>query len=307
MLSPKLQEQIQRGSMDYPLDYYYVDHRHPRYCMPAHWHHECELIHVLSGAFTLKMDTEPMQLNEGDVAFVAPGRLHSGVPADCVYECVVFDMRLLLNSNDQCKRILWGVLHRSVSIHPTFPRGNAITESAVIPLFNALRANTAAATLLVIGYLWLFFGTVYESGTFQPLPHGTEGDTKAMTQLKTVFDLIEQDYHTPLTLADLSASVHMSPNYFCRFFRSMTHKTPMLYLNHYRIEAACYAIATTRKSITEIALDTGFSNVNYFIRSFRKCKGITPKKYMQFLARGGEMVAGDQSAAEPMGEISAPA
>lgn len=290
MLSSRLQEQIPRGSMDYPLEYYHVDHTHPRYHMPAHWHHECELIHVLSGSFCLHMDNEVFLLKEGDTAFVAPGRLHGGEPADSVYECVVFDMRLLLSCTDECKRILWGILHRSISIHPTFPRGSTINETAVVPLFSALRTGSTAATLLVIGYLWLFFGRVYESGTYHSMSHAaSEGDTKAMTQLKTVFDLIEHAYNTPLTLTDLSHSVHMSPNYFCRFFRSMTHKTPMQYVNHYRIETACHALATTSKSITEIALDTGFSDVNYFFRTFRKVKGITPRKYLQLLARGGEM------------------
>ena len=50
----------------------------------------------------------------------------------------------------------------------------------------------------------------------------------------------------------------------------------MDYLNYYRIEAACNEIAATERNLTEIALDAGFSNLNYFIRQFRKYKGVTP-------------------------------
>ena len=57
----------------------------------------------------------------------------------------------------------------------------------------------------------------------------------------------------------------------------------MNYLNYYRIELACHAMAVTRKNVTEIAFEVGFSDVNYFIRTFKKIKGVTPKRYMKML------------------------
>ena len=92
-------------------------------------------------------------------------------------------------------------------------------------------------------------------------------------------EFIEKNYASPITLQELSASVSMSPKYFCRFFSEMTHQTPMDYLNRQRIEQACCQLATTDDSITEIAYRNGFNDLSYFIRTFKKYKGITPGKY----------------------------
>ena len=110
-------------------------------------------------------------------------------------------------------------------------------------------------------------------------PTRTRRDYKRILQLKQVLEFIEKNYANPITLQELSASVSMSPKYFCRFFSEMTHQTPMDYLNHQRIEHACYQLSTTDDSITEIAYRNGFNDLSYFIRTFKKYKGITPGKY----------------------------
>ena len=55
----------------------------------------------------------------------------------------------------------------------------------------------------------------------------------------------------------------------------------MDYLCFYRIEMACYEMAATERNATEIAMDVGFSNLNYFIRMFRRYKGVTPGQYLK--------------------------
>ena len=72
----------------------------------------------------------------------------------------------------------------------------------------------------------------------------------------------------------------MNPKYFCRYFRSMTERTPIDYLNYYRIECACEMLSTKDISIKEVALSCGFNDESYFIKTFHKYKGITPKQFM---------------------------
>ncbi len=284
MSTLKLQEQFQRGSIDYPLEYYYVDHEHARYEMPYHWHNEHEILHVLSGVFRMTLEGQESVLQKGDIVFIAPGRLHGGTPESCVYECVVFDMSLLLNCSDQCRKLIWNVLHRWVCIDPIFPNGSEIAGQTLIPMFQALRTQSAGASLITLGGLYMFLGTVYQQGAYQRLEEAGDLESKRTVQLRTVFEKIERDYVLPLTLADLAETVHMSPKYFCRFFKEATHRTPMNYLCGFRVETACCLMASTEKNVTEIAMDVGFSDVNYFIRSFKKIKGVTPKKYMRLLS-----------------------
>ena len=85
----------------------------------------------------------------------------------------------------------------------------------------------------------------------------------------------------------ISAAVGMTPKYFCRFFKEATHRTPMDYVAFYRVEMACYAFAMTDRSVTDVALDMGYADPNYFIRSFKKYKGVTPGHYRQTLRLKG--------------------
>ena len=278
-------ESKQRGSLDFPLDYHYLDESHPRYQMPYHWHEEYELLHVLSGEFDLTLDEETITLMPGDVAFVAAEQLHGGIPRNCIYECIVFDMRLLLKCNDHCKRQISDIRHQHIRLQSSYPADDRIIRHTIPPMFRALHDQCPGYELITLGCLFQFLGEVYKHGAYS-IEDLSQNEGKRVLQLKQVFELIESEYAAPLTLNDMAASVHMSPKYFCRFFKATTHRTPVDYLNYYRIELACNEIADADRNLTEIALDVGFSSLNYFIRQFKKYKGITPGQYQEMLRPG---------------------
>ena len=71
----------------------------------------------------------------------------------------------------------------------------------------------------------------------------------------------------------------LNPKYFTKIFTQMTGKPPIQYLNSYRIEMACNMLLTTDLSITDICLNCGFNDLSYFIKTFKKEKNISPKKF----------------------------
>ncbi|MBR1686354.1 MAG: helix-turn-helix domain-containing protein [Clostridia bacterium] len=272
-------ESRKRGSADFPLEYHDLDHTHPRYQMPWHWHSECEMIHVRTGSFMLTVDETSIALSPGDIAFIGPEHLHGGIPKDCTYECIVFDMRMLLQCNDACRALVRKVLHAETAVPFLSPAGSP-AASSVLPLFSALREKSPGYELTTIGCLFRFLGLCYESPAPPSAPLPLSGSQRLL-QLRQVFEMMETDYASPLTLDALARAAHMSPKYFCRFFKETTHRTPIDYLNFYRIEMACNEISSTEKTLTEIALDSGFTNLNYFIRQFRKYKEETPGAYLK--------------------------
>lgn len=272
-------ESRQRGSLDFPLEYHYLDENHPRHQMPHHWHEEHEPLQVRTGEFDLVLDGETITLSVVDVAFIPAEALHGDELRQCMYACIVFDMRLLLKCNDHCKQQISDVRHHRIMLHNHFPYNHPVIQHTVPPIFDALRSRCAGWKLIPLGCLFQFIGEVYKFSAYKPAEESRE-EGKCVLALKKVFELIEADDPNRLSLNDLAASVHMTPKYFCRFFKEAVHRTPIDYLDYYRIEASCNEIATTGKSLTEIAMDCGFSNLNYYIRQFRKYKGITPGQYL---------------------------
>ncbi len=279
-------EHRQRGTPDFPLDYHYIDAVHPRYEMPYHWHEEFELLHVRRGSFRLTVDGETHLMTAGDIAFISAGSLHGGLPGDCEYDCVVFDLRLLLKTNDHCKQYIGDILHRRIAVTTHFPAGSKVTTHALLPLFEALHDGWDGSSLIALGCLFRFVGEVYKYRAYQSEPSKRGVDCTKMLKLKKVLELMESEYASPLSLSRLSATLNMTPKYFCRFFKEATHKSPLDYLNYYRIEMACYHFAASEQNITETAFACGFNNLTYFIKTFKRYKGMTPGQYLR-LQRAG--------------------
>jgi AraC-like DNA-binding protein len=99
------------------------------------------------------------------------------------------------------------------------------------------------------------------------------------TRINIVFNYIKQNAASTILLEQAAASVHLTTGAFCKFFKRMTGKTFSDYVNEIRIGNACNLIAHTDKTITQIAIESGFENQTYFNRVFLKKKNCTPKQF----------------------------
>lgn len=268
-----------RGTYEFPFEFHHIESSHPRYVMSYHWHVEYEIIRILQGSLTVTLDEKSFTAGPGDVIFVHSGILHSGHPDNCVYQCIVFDINAFLKHNSVCAEYMQKIIHQEVMIYHRFTEKQPEIRRTVTSLFDAMWQKKSGYEMIVLGQFYHFFGLIFGNHYYLESMPKARRDYKRILQLKQVLEFIEKNYTSQITLQELSASVSMSPKYFCRFFSEMTHQTPMDYLNRQRIEQACYQLATTDDSITEIAYRNGFNDLSYFIRTFKKYKGITPGKY----------------------------
>ncbi|WP_293785278.1 AraC family transcriptional regulator [uncultured Pedobacter sp.] len=85
--------------------------------------------------------------------------------------------------------------------------------------------------------------------------------------------------HQELSVTSLASRVNQHPDYFSRLFKIFTGQRPVSYILEKRIERAQYLLATSRLSYSEIATQTGFDNLSYFSKSFKKLTGMSPSAY----------------------------
>lgn len=98
---------------------------------------------------------------------------------------------------------------------------------------------------------------------------------------KRVITHIQENYENKIMIDELANLCNMSPQYFCKFFKSIFGKTAIQYLNEYRIEKACELLQQEEYSISEICFSVGFDNFSYFIRKFKEYKNYTPSSYRE--------------------------
>lgn len=90
---------------------------------------------------------------------------------------------------------------------------------------------------------------------------------------------IQAHFAEPISREEIARHIAISGNYLTDCFRQVMGITPMTYLTRYRIQQAQRLLETTERSITEIALDTGFSEISHFTRTFKREVGVSPYAY----------------------------
>lgn len=274
-----LHEDKKRGKFDFPIELYYVDSSYPRYQMPLHWHLEYELILVLSGSFHLSIDGKQYLLEQGDSAWISDGAIHGGNPENCVYECVVFDLAALLRDTPLCTKSAKEFLTHSNSYTGKLDRGSTNAQLAD-KIFEAMEKEQNGYEWVTVGLLWQLMGNMLKSHNNTALNYNQS--RQQIAKLKAVLSYIRDNYESQITLEELAKIAGMSPRYFCRAFCAMTGKTPIAYLNYYRVECAGEFLKLTDKTITETAISCGFNDMSYFSKQFKRYKNLTPSQYRKF-------------------------
>ena len=276
----KYREAKEHGTFDFPMEFYHVGPAHPRYEMSYHWHIEYEVIRVLKGELLMTIGEDEFTAKSGDIIFIKGGLLHGGIPKNCLYECIVYNLDSLMTASPASERLLKKVSSNSIEIYDHFPSGDRELLRITDRMFGHMKTRAEGHELTVIGAFYEFFGYILEHSLYKEAQSISAKDGQRIEHLKNVIATIEEHYDECITLDDLARAAGMNSKYFCRYFREMTHRTPIDYLNYYRIEQACFKLATSNNSVAEIGMSCGFNDESYFIKTFKKYKGVTPKKYL---------------------------
>ncbi|SEN44496.1 Helix-turn-helix domain-containing protein [Chitinophaga rupis] len=90
---------------------------------------------------------------------------------------------------------------------------------------------------------------------------------------------IQLNLDQDLSVTQLAKSANLHTDYFSRLFYHYTGERPVKYIHEKRIERAQYLMVTTQMTYSEIAAQTGFENVYYFSRIFKRITGTSPGHY----------------------------
>lgn len=119
---------------------------------------------------------------------------------------------------------------------------------------------------------------VYLSRTYT-VTESTEAG--ALLRMGNVISALENDFSKDWKLEELLNIAHMSRSNLMRVFRKATGQAPIEYLVRLRIQKAMALLRNTDLSVTEVALEAGFNDSNYFTRQFGRALNQTPSAYRQ--------------------------
>ena len=266
-----------------PLQVYIRD---PQPDFPIHSHGFEELVIVLKGAAMHVIDEQEFPVKSGDVFVITPNHLHQYQDIHgLALANILFDSQALMMEQWDI-RALPG-FHALFSLEPAFRSQHQFRSRLQLSDRQLNRANemihdlTRETETRNPGYRVMAKGLFMQLAVHLSRCYSDE-PTEETTDLLRIGDAIahiETHYAEKISLDELSAKSHLSKRHFLRIFHDCIGRSPIDYLMHVRTRKAAERLQYTDRTITNIALDCGFSDGNYFTRCFRKTMNETPRQY----------------------------
>ena len=277
----ELKENKPHGTKDDPFSTYHIENAGRSFQIPVHWHDEFEIIYVRSGFLTVSISGESYIGKTGEAFVVSPGNLHlMGSQSGTVdYYTFLFPLKYISFRTDDMldEKLLEPLNSGHLMICPRVKDTAKELCEQLIEIYEAKKdeseskITTQVRTKII---LLQFILHMWENGFI------IENDKSGRNTVeKEMISYIQQSFTGEISLKEFGEQFHLSEKYVSQYFKEHFHITLSKYVTYLRLEHAKQLLQNSDIPVTEVAMLSGYQNVSYFIRSFKKTYGVSPLKY----------------------------
>lgn len=244
-----------------------------------HTHHDFEILQVIEGELHVKTLTEDFVIGPGEIALFNPDTFHMlySVQSYCILLAIQADPSF-------CSA------HYPAIQHIQFDTANVTSNTPFQEALNMIQVclnlgynycqNKKGFELRCVSDLYRLFSyfIVYvpyhlenESNVF----HSKEKEQR----FTRIINYIHQHYTEKITLSELAESENLSMTYLSHLFKDAAKTSFQEYLNSLRFEHALLLLKKTDMSITEICLESGFSDTKYLNKRLKAVCNLSLKDF----------------------------
>jgi AraC-like DNA-binding protein len=254
-----------------------------------HYHQEVELIHFRKGEGTQFIGDNIKQFKSGDVVLVGSGLPHYWRFSDSYFdenEAATADVRVC----HFCENF-WGEqflqLPENIKIKNVLEaakRGLQITgktKTVVADYLDVLLHTEGPHRILLLTQA---LTAIAECPQMQPLSSigfKHELPDNENDRINAIYDFSLKNFKRPIQLDEIASVANISPNSFCRYFKSKTRKTFSQFLIEVRVGYACKLLIENKMSIKQLCFESGFNNFTSFHKYFKLITGKSPLNYQK--------------------------
>ena len=246
----------------------------------SHYHNTYELIFIIEGISDIKINSKNYEAGPGSLIFIShleshevevlqfPYKRYYLLIKPQLFQNIIDDQRLgsiFKNRPESFKHVLSLKEDERALVASLFSQ---IKQELDSELEFKIQGAAALMQLLLIR----LYRNHQESF---PLTDAT-GPTNIIHQIQ---NYIDEHYLEPVTLKTVSEIYFIDMYYLSRLFKKICGFSFKEYLILQRLSAAKELLVNSNISITQVCSDSGFCNVNHFIRIFKQNEGISPYQY----------------------------
>ena len=277
----ELKENKPHGTKDDPFSTYHIENAGRSFQIPVHWHDEFEIIYVRSGFLTVSISGESYIGKTGEAFVVSPGNLHlMGSQTGTVdYYTFLFPLKYISFRTDDMldEKLLEPLNSGHLMICPRVKDTAKELCEQLVDIYMAKKDESESKITTQVGtkiILLQFILEMWKKGFV------IENDTSGRNIVeKEMVSYIQQNFTGKISLREFGEQFHLSEKYISRYFKEHFHITLSQYVTYLRLEHAKQLLQDTDIPVTDVAMQSGYQNVSYFIRSFQKAYAVSPLKY----------------------------
>jgi len=254
-----------------------------------HYHSEVELIHIKKGEGTQFIGDSIKRFKAGDVMLVGSNLPHYWRFDDVYYEentKAIADIRVAhFNEN------FWGnqflELPENLNIKTVLEkarRGLQITgktKQKVAELLEQLQEADGPQRIIL-----LMEALTAVANAKQPVPLSSMGFKPDLVdaekdRINAIYEYSIRNFKRKIQLEEIADVANISPNSFCRYFKSRTRKTYSQFLIELRVGHACKLLIENNHCIKRLCYESGFNNFTSFHKYFKMITGKSPLVYQK--------------------------
>ncbi len=248
----------------------------PNFDAPFHFHPEYELTYISKGEGLRYVGMKVEEFRAGELVFLGPNLPHCWL-----------NTKNLSAENVEALVIQFpkDLFEQTILNLPEFESIKTLFKNASEGiLFDGISFESKLELLFRLEPLYQFLGLInffieLNQTKWQSILGFIPSNSLSQQRFQAIFAYIIEHFKDKIELEKIAEIAKMSPTSFCRYFKNETGKTLFEVILNYRLETASQLLIRTNKRINEIAFESGFEDLPYFNRTFKKWKGVNPTTF----------------------------
>jgi AraC-like DNA-binding protein len=153
------------------------------------------------------------------------------------------------------------------------------TQKRLAPLMEKLLTSSNYERLTTLLDILHEISVSQDVATLSSVGYNKFSPSEDTTRIDKIFEYILKNYTEEISLGEIADNINMSVSAFCKYYKKRTGKTFTQTLNEVRIGHACKLFIEQGLSVSEVCYQSGFNNLSYFHRNFKKVTQYPPLEY----------------------------
>lgn len=248
-------------------------------CVDWHWHTEFEFIYIESGTLHFIVGEDDFDLSAGQGIFINSRVLHKIYSeSDAVIPNFLFLPSLIaLEESLIYSKFVLPFLNSSLDYF-IFSDSEVWQQDILSEMQKLIQINRTEIDELQISiHLQKIWALMASNIICSPKSQNVK--TSSLARLQMMMQFIHVNYAENISLLDIANAGEVSISTALNLFRNILNTTPVNYLITYRLKKSALLLTNTEKKVSAISIETGFSNTDYFCKTFKKTYCMTPSEY----------------------------